>query len=648
MAKGTMRRVLSENNPAYGSAEGMINRAVSEQNNIRALSDLQKKIYSKAGKKFWEDWEEGLKIAEKLAGKALLDFEKTKQQKRDEEHADRLEDLRIEYELASELDKKRYEKQIKDEKKAYDKQVTREKELTNIKNNAVKALKSAVNDINSGVNNFLSSYGQYFSSITTRLLGSGKSYTSASKIISNALGGTPLVKQTAVLEKLNTLVAQGIAYNVEQRAFLDTVKDKIATTFDAANGTLLQLIKIQQADSTAARLGLESSLNNFFNKNFLDTSYLNSLSDSVAASILGANSQLSRDGSVAFEYVVQKWLGSMSSVGVSDSTIQSLAAGLNALGTGDVDYLNGNTSLQNLLVMAANNAGLNYSSLLTGGLNATTANELLSGVISYGRSIAQSNNQVVKAQYANLFGMTVADLTALLNLSSSDLISISNNMLDYSQSIAKTESELSKLSSRTSISDLVLNTVDNVLTSVNLGIANSAAQTTTWLLADYVEKLTGGINIPAVFGMGTGVDLNATVTGLIKTGLVGYNVIAKASSVLGNIFKGNGLNLNNWGADETILGRGRGLSTTISEGNYARTTSQTAFVGNADESAIYAGTVTSAQDKASESITSQEPSKLELTIIEDIAPNVYNIYAILSNWNTNGIPDNSIFPGTRG
>ena len=76
------------------------------------------------------------------------------------------------------------------------------------------------------------------------------------------------------------------------------------------------------------------------------------------------------------------------------------------------------------MVAASSRAGLDVGSLLTGGVDATTANSLFSSIIRLGQDIARTDNMVVKSQYANLFGMTISDLTSLLNLSSKDLVSI--------------------------------------------------------------------------------------------------------------------------------------------------------------------------------------------------------------------------------
>ena len=48
-------------------------------------------------------------------------------------------------------------------------------------------------------------------------------------------GISPFVRQSDVASRISSMVDKGIAFNIEQRAMLDTLKDKIATTFDATN-----------------------------------------------------------------------------------------------------------------------------------------------------------------------------------------------------------------------------------------------------------------------------------------------------------------------------------------------------------------------------------------------------------------------------
>ena len=168
------------------------------------------------------------------------------------------------------------------------------------------AVKNATSAALTSVERYIGIYDQYMSGIEARIQGSGKTFQGMVSTISGAIGSSQYVSQVKVLEKLNSLVEQGIVYNVEQRAFLGTISEKIAKTFDVANGTLLQLIRIQQADSTAARLGMEAYLTQFFNAQFKDTSYMNKAS-SISSNLLGISSQLGRNRSVELEYIAQKW-----------------------------------------------------------------------------------------------------------------------------------------------------------------------------------------------------------------------------------------------------------------------------------------------------------------------------------------------------
>lgn len=492
-----------------------------------------------------------------------------------------------------------------------------------------KALSSSVSSLNKGISDYLGTYSNYMSGIETRLQGASSNFSSITNTISSAIGSSQYVRQSAVLQNLSKLVESGIAYNVEQRAFLATVSDRIASTFDSFDSSLMRIIRIQQADSTVARLGMESTLTKFLNGMFEDTSYLNSLSDTVSASLLSASSTMGRNTSVEFEYAVQKWLGSMSSLGVSDSTIQSIAQGIGYLGSGNISSLSNNTALQNLLVMASSYAGLDYGSLLTGGVSPTSANSLLRGIVQLSQDIANTNNRVVLSQYAQIFGMDISDLMALSNLTSQNLVTISENMLEYGQLYNETVSQISTIGSRMTIKDRIDTMFDNVMSSVGENIANSAAAYTTWIVADLVEQATGGINIPTIGAFGNFIDLNTTVTGLIKTGIVGLSTLSEMGTILAGLSGRNNLSLDNWGA-ESIRTTGKGFTGLTISGT-SSTTSQTTFIGNADSSDIYEGSIASATEDAKKVAGQDDSSNKLLEIIEnDIAADIKSILNILS------------------
>ena len=124
--------------------------------------------------------------------------------------------------------------------------------------------------------------------------------------ITENIAMSPFVKQADAVNSLKNLVGKGIAYNVEQRAFLDTISSKIADTFEATEGTLLKLVRIQQQDTTAARLGMESALTAFLNNMYETTEYMTQAADTIRQNIYEASALMNADEATAFEYQVQK------------------------------------------------------------------------------------------------------------------------------------------------------------------------------------------------------------------------------------------------------------------------------------------------------------------------------------------------------
>ena len=77
---------------------------------------------------------------------------------------------------------------------------------------------------------------------------------------------------------------------------------------------------------------------------------------------------------------------------------------------------------------------MSYADLLLNGLDSSNTNRLLRSMVDYLGEIAESDNKVVKSEYAKVFGMTVSDLTAVKNLEM-DLNDITKSSMSYSDSI---------------------------------------------------------------------------------------------------------------------------------------------------------------------------------------------------------------------
>lgn len=594
----------------YGEAQDLVSQKLQKEAQKRAeqLNKIELALFNKG----WDDKEARMKRAQEIyLAREQNNLKLTAEERRkqaQEEHEQRMTDLQLEYDTAeTNEDRLAALKKLNNAKAA--------EQAVKLANQAISAaVKGGDNIVEAG----LSVFSNYMSGIEARMQGTGSSFRGMLSNITGNLTASPYVKQVNVIENLSKLVDQGIAYNVEQRAFLETISDKIATTFDATNGTLLRLIRVQQADTTAARLGLEADLTRYLNKNYKDTSYLSEQFDTVSEALYEATAIAGRNQGVEIEGVVQKWLGSLYSVGASSNLVQSLAQGIGYLGSGDISALSSNESLQNLLVMAASRGGLDYASMLTQGASAQQVNALLSNVVKYIQEIGSTQNLAVRSQYAQMFGMTISDMTALLNLSSADLVDISNNMLSYSDTISEVNNQLRQVGGRTHFSEMIDNVLSNTALTLGMGVANNIVSYGIYRAGELLDLITGEAKLPTVSVLGSGVDLDMTYGQAMKLGVLGISSVGTLVQALSSLGNAGGLSLAGWGASD-FLSRG-GLSTTsagISTG-----LSSSAFIGNTSGTSIASQSLTGAQQQA-ETITGQAPTTNERT--EKLQENISSI-----------------------
>ena len=433
---------------------------------------------------------------------------------------------------------------------------------------AAEALVDIVNQIGSDyekafseAENFLTSYGAHFNA---RMQGTEDTFKKMTDLVTTNLSISPYVSTRKVLEAIKNASDEGIAYNLEQRAFLSEIADKVANTFDAFDSNLTRLIRLQQSDSTAARLGMEAILTKFFNSMYEDTSYLNKggLADAVAGALLDAESQLSRAAATEFEYAVQKWLGSLSSLGMSDQAITNIAQGINYLATGDVTSLASNTSLQTLFAMSANRAGLSYAELLTSGLNASNTNKLLQSMVQYLKEIAEnSDNQVVKGAYGNIFNMSLSDLKAISNLTENEISTIAGNSVSFDSMNTELVNQFNQIKNRTALPEKLSNVYNNAMYGLASDMANNPVTWAVTKMLNFAESLNTDISIPFISAAGFGLDLNTTILGLVRTAKGITTILGLADTILNGIQSaraGFGLDLSKWGGTDTTARGGVG------------------------------------------------------------------------------------------
>ena len=502
------------------------------------------------------------------------------------------------------------------------------------------SLTNAVSDMAKQLDSKIDEIGKYKSAIDTRLYGSkntknwaGSYWDSMSKDITGMAGISPLVKQGDLANKVSQMVGQGIAFNVEQRATLAVLKDKIATTFDAANGTLLRLVRIQQQDTTAGRLGMEAALNAFLNNMYETTEYMNGIATTIKGSLEEAMSLMTGENALSFEYQVQKWLGSMYSVGMSDSAVQGLGSVIGKLASGQIDAIT-NGGQGNLVIMAANQAGLSVADILNNGLDSQTTNELMNSMVDYLAKIAKDagDSKVIQQQMASVYGMTASDLKAAANLSRSRS-AVARDGLTYGGAINNLYSMANSMYARTSIGEMMTNAWDNFQYTMAAGIANNPMLYATYKAAGLLDAVAGGIAIPAISVMGNMVDLETTVADLMRVGAMSGSILSGIGSMVasgGNggitgsgILRAAGISGN---LNTVSRGNGQGLRTT----GGATVSESGSLIGNSNSGDIQNATMTNATDSANaqlaEAVDSSEETKLS-----EVYAEVVEIYKLLQD-----------------
>ena len=508
---------------------------------------------------------------------------------------------------------------------------------------------AGLDKLHAGISGAAKTYAGFVDQIQTRLLGANETYSSITAKISASFGASPFFQMQRVMQEVSKAVNTGISFNIEARAAMSVLSEKVANTFNAFDSTLLRLVRVQQADSTQARLGMESFLNEFLNQQYKDTSYLSGLSKQVSANLLEAQSLMGRDSATEFEFAIQKWLGSMSSVGVSDTLVTQLSRGLGMLGSGDVTGLSGDTSLEQLLVAAANRGGVSYGDMLTGDVSIENIDSLMRGLHSLVSEISSSENVVALQQYARVFGMTVSDIRSMLNITSDGMEEISKDMRGYGELVQRVVKETSfdKLYSRTGGATIGDNLFQNFIGGAGQKIGATPASYLAWEVADVMSGLLKGIQTGvsmSPFGVGTTLDFS--VGDILKAATVSAGVMGGISSMMSGLNSRSGVDLEKlmggeggdssaWKPGRNVVSRGGGkggVSSMMAEGTV---TSHTMQVSDFSESALVASS-NAATQKATAQHTDvdfdAEKEKMEQTAktMEEIGDNVAFIVQMLN------------------
>ena len=473
------------------------------------------------------------------------------------------------------------------------------------------ALSKVTDDL---VNAAVGVFNNYQSKINTRLIGYIEDSTNAFKqIIDRNAKTSPFYRTTDYLANVDKLVQEGIVQNVEQRAFLETVKDELISTFDATNDTLERLVRIQNQDSTAARAGMEAYLNAFLNKTFENSEYITDAFDTTSGLLSEATALLSAEQATSLEYVVQKWLGALYSEGMSLQGVSSLAQAVGQLASGNINDLVG-SNIGNLIAMASKG---NLATYFKDGLTEASADILMQSIVQYLQQLNDSSNNVVRSQLASVFGLSISDLRAASNLSTA---SVMGGNLSYSNAEAYTGRLLGSAGARMSTAEMMDNIYKNLMFNMGSNIAGNPFLYGAYKMGDILDKLFDDTSLSLeLFGTG----IQTSLSDIFKMGALGGSVLDFIHQVMGSATLGVGSTLKDvYESFGTSLAKG---STTIStgEGFKGTGTSEAGYFGNNSISDMFDTTLSGVRNAITgnyKTLTGKENTEDSIDIV---VPNIY-------------------------
>ena len=453
-----------------------------------------------------------------------------------------------------------------------------------------------------------------------------------SKDLIKIAGTSPLIKQSELQSKINDMVGQGIAFNVEQRAVLDVMSDTIATTFSATGATLTKLVRIQQQDTTAARLGMESALTSFLNSMYETSEYMSSLAESVRSNLYEAEALMTSKDATSFEYQVEKWLGSLYSVGMDSGTVTKLAQTLGQLASGQISAISSGDGSGTLMVMAANKAGLSVSDILNNGLTDSETNILLQSMVDYLAEISEQagDSKVIQQQLASVYGLSASDLKAVMNLASSTA-TVAQSSLDYSAALQQLNYMASTMSDRMSIGEKLSNLTDNFQQTLARSVSSNPALYATYKMADLLDKYADGLEFSIPLVMGTGSTQTYKTSSIMKYGAVGAGLLSNIGNIIGsvgNTLGGGSAILRSLGIGDSVSTVTRGTSASTRDISGSTVSSSGNYIGNSNASDISSKTLTDTTDEVSTQV-SAAADESTVTTTTTIDNHIVKIYELL-------------------
>lgn len=333
----------------------------------------------------------------------------------------------------------------------------------------------------------------------------------------NALQGTGLMTYEEYLNSMKTIVKTGYLKDLESRTFIAAMKEQLLPTFSETNATLyriLRLVDSGNSNSTHQRLAIQSYLTRYLNQYYEDSEYIQSQFSSIEAALLdsiavkGSDKAIGNEETLTYESTVQAWTAALYASGVSSGVISNIAKGIDYLASGNIEALSQNESIMNFFAIAAAKSELSIAEMLINGLDNSDIYSMMETIVRYLSDISSSSNNVVRSEYAKIFGMSVADMIGVQNfveggglsalLETKPLSERGATSTEFSEqlhSLFNLTSFGTYKGSRIPVQSYLANMIDNALTDTALKIGNNLSSYASYKLADVVSSIADVVSI---------------------------------------------------------------------------------------------------------------------------------------------------------
>lgn len=164
---------------------------------------------------------------------------------------------------------------------------------------------------------------------------------------------------------------------------------------------------------------------------------------------------------------------------------------------------------------------------------------------------------------------------------------------------------------------MMTNVLDNFQYTLASGIAASPTLYFMTQAASMLDSIAGGIALPDIKVMGTGVNLQTSVADLMRVGALSGSILSGIGSMAANLAAGGSLNLggmlqNMFGNGNNTVTRGTGGNLSVNTSGYS--VSSSGYVSNSSGDDIQASTLAAANDSANQQlITAKESEDADVT-----------------------------------